>query len=347
MSGFKKYALMALILLLCAVPALGARQLRVVGSWSSLTLYKNFEQPFWTKTLPTAMDGKIETILTSLGQVNMTGAAVLRPIKLGVFDVVCTVADYVVSDCPELAGLDLPALALNIEDARKVADAYFPVMEKAIEKSFGAKLLAVVPYPAQVLFTTVPIEDLADLKGKKIRASGWTTSQFIEALGATGVNISFGEVAQSLQQGIVEGAVTGSLSGYNAGWGEVTKYVYPLPVGGWDYVITVMGLDAWNRFSPEEQETLLTLIKEEFEIPAWEVTAEETQLGINALTGTGEFEGTPNDLTLIPVAPGDMELARKILVENVLPAWAEKVDAKTVKDWNDTIGAATGLEAKK
>lgn len=347
MSGFKKYALIGLILLLCAVPALGAQQLRVVGSWSNLTLYKNFEQPFWTKTLPAAMDGKIETILTSLGQVNMTGAAVLRPIKLGVFDVVCTVADYVVSDCPELAGLDLPALALDIEDARKVADAYFPVMEKAIEKSFGAKLLAVVPYPAQVLFTTVPIEDLADLKGKKIRASGWTTSQFIEALGATGVNISFGEVAQSLQQGIVEGAVTGSLSGYNAGWGEVTKYLYPLPVGGWDYVITVMGLDTWNRFSPEEQETLLKLIKEDLEIPAWEVTAEETQLGINALTGTGEFEGTPNDLTLIPVAPGDMELARKILVENVLPAWAEKVDAQAVKDWNDTIGAVTGLEAKK
>ncbi len=346
MSRFKRFALVGLILIFCAVPALGAQQLRVVGSWSNLTLYKNFEQPFWTKTLPEAMNGKIETIMTSLGQVNMTGAAVLRPISLGVFDVVCTVADYVVSDCPELAGLDLPSLALDIKDARKVVDAYFPVMEKAIEKSFGAKLLAVVPYPAQVLFTTVPIETLEDLKGKKIRASGWTTSQFIDALGATGVNISFGEVAQSLQQGIVEGAVTGSLSGYNAGWGEVTKYVYPLPVGGWDYVITVMGLNVWNAFSPEEQEQIRTLIKTEMELPAWEVTAEETQLGINALTGTGDFDGTPNNLTLIPVAPGDLELAKKILVEKVLPAWAEKVDPQAVKDWNDTIGAVTGLKAE-
>jgi hypothetical protein len=107
-----------------------------------------------------------------------------------------------------------------------------------------------------------------------------------------------------------------------------------------------MGLNVWNAFSPEEQEQIRTLIKTEMELPAWEVTAEETQLGINALTGTGEFDGTPNNLTLIPVAPGDLELAKKILVEKVLPAWAEKVDPQVVKDWNDTIGAVTGLEAQ-
>ena len=30
----------------------GADNLRVVGSWSSLTLFKNFEKPFWTETVP-------------------------------------------------------------------------------------------------------------------------------------------------------------------------------------------------------------------------------------------------------------------------------------------------------
>ena len=46
-------------------------QLRVVGSWSSLTLYKNFEKPFWTETVPKELG--LKTSMTSLGQVKLKG----------------------------------------------------------------------------------------------------------------------------------------------------------------------------------------------------------------------------------------------------------------------------------
>lgn len=343
------HPLLALILifLFAASPAFALPQLRVVGSWSNLTAYLNLEEPFWTKKLPEALGGKTEVIMTSLGQVNLSGAAVLRAMDQSLFDVVHTVADYVVSDCPELAGLDLPALAPDIETARKVVEAYRPVLEKTLEGCFNAKLLTIMPYPAQVLFSNEKIGSLEDLKGKKIRASGWTTAEFIEALGATGVNLAFSEVPQSLQRGVVDGAVTGSLSGFNAGWGEVAKYLYPLPIGGWDYIIGVMRLDTWKALSPEEQQTLTSLIQKELEIPGWNATERETQLGIACLTGQGECPGkTPAALELIPVAPGDLELARKILVERVLPAWAQKAGPEAVARWESTIGAVTGLKAK-
>ncbi len=221
------------LFLMSSIAFSGEKELRVVGSWSSLTMFKNFEKPFWTEILPKAMNGNIKTNMTSLGQVKLKGPAVLRQMNMGVFDVVHTVADYVVADSPALAGLDLPALAPNIELARKVADAYRPIMAEYLEKDFNAKLLSIAPYPAQVLFSRVKITGLDDLKGKKIRASGWTTSQFVTALGATGITMSFSEVPQSLQRGVVDCAITGSLSGYSAGWGEVAKYIYPLPIGGW------------------------------------------------------------------------------------------------------------------
>jgi TRAP-type C4-dicarboxylate transport system substrate-binding protein len=50
-----------------------------------------------------------------------------------------------------------------------------------------------------------------------------------------------------MQRGVVDGAVTGSLSGYSAGWGEVSSYVYPLPIGGWDYVIGTISLKTWRN----------------------------------------------------------------------------------------------------
>ncbi|MEJ2177919.1 MAG: TRAP transporter substrate-binding protein DctP, partial [Gammaproteobacteria bacterium] len=213
-------------------------KLRVVGTWSSLTLFKNFEKPFWTETVPQELG--IETTMTSLGQVKLKGPAVVRQMDMGVFDVVHTVADYIVSDSPDLAGLDLPGVTTDIATAKKTVEAYRPALEKYLARDFNVKLLSVVPYPAQVLFSRVEIGGLDDLKGKKIRASGWTTSEFVTALGATGVTMSFSEVPQALQRGVVDCAITGSLSGYSAGWGEVSKYIYPLPVGGWDYTIGVI-----------------------------------------------------------------------------------------------------------
>lgn len=320
-----------------------AKKLRVVGSWSSLTLYKNFEQPFWTEVVPKELG--FETSMTSLAQVKLSGPAVMRQMDTGVFDVVHTVADYVVPDSPALAGLDLPALATDIEKARKVVDAYRPTLEKYLAKDFNVKLLSVVPYPAQVIFSREKFNGLADLKGKKIRASGWTTSEFVTALGASGVTLSFSEVPQALQRGVVSCAITGSLSGFSAGWGEVSDYVYPLPVGGWDYVIGTMSLSTWNTLSGEQQEKLQELVTTRLETPAWQVTADETIAGLDCLSGKECAYGTPGNVEILPISEGDRELSKEILINSVLPAWAEKVDADVVRQWNESVGKVTNITA--
>lgn len=345
MKHIARFMLIPSLLFLLSGTALFAKDLRVVGSWNSLTMFKNFEKPFWTEKVPAAMPG-IKVDMTSLGEVNLKGPAVLRQMDMGVFDVVHTVADYVVADSPALAGLDMPALAPEIGQARKVVDAYRPVVAEALVKDFNAKLLAIAPYPAQVTFCRDKITGLDDLKGKKIRASGWTTSEFVTALGATGVTMSFSEVPQSLQRGVVDCAITGSLSGYSAGWGEVANYIYPLPVGGWDYVITAMSMKTWDSFSSKEQEQLQSLITEQLENPAWEVTARETIEGIDCLTGGACPHGAPNKLTQVPVTDKDLARAQRILVDSVLPSWAAKVDPSIVAKWNATAGKQANIQAK-
>jgi len=350
MKMFKKIMMLLALSLLLNLATLNSamasdKKIRVVGSWSSLTMFKNFEKPFWTEVVPKEMG--VETSITSLSQVKLKGPAVLRGIKMGVFDVVHTVADYVVPDSPALAGLDLPALATDIDSARLVVDSYWDVMEEYLAKDFDVKLLSIVPYPAQVIFSTVKINGLSDLKGKKIRASGWTTSEFVTALGASGITLSFSEVPQALQRGIVSCAITGSLSGFSAGWGEVSDYVYPLPVGGWDYVIGTMSMKTWNKFSPSEQKKLEALIKEKLMEPAWMVTANETREGLECLSGADCKHGKPGKVTLLPITKGDTELAKKILIETVLPAWAKKVDPSVVDKWNKGVGKVVGFTASQ
>ncbi|MDP6023826.1 MAG: C4-dicarboxylate TRAP transporter substrate-binding protein [Alphaproteobacteria bacterium] len=60
--------------------------------------------------------------------------------------------------------------------------------------------------PVQLLSTKSPITSIADLKGKKIRATGGWTHLF-KALGAVPVKIGFGELYAALDRGTIDGTV--------------------------------------------------------------------------------------------------------------------------------------------
>ncbi len=158
--------------------------------------------------------------------------------------------------------------------------------------------------------------------------------------------MSFSEVPQALQRGVVDCAITGSLSGYSAGWGEVSDYIYPLPVGGWDYVIGVISMNTWNNLSAEQQTKLQMLITEKLEEPGWAVTAKETQEGIDCLTGKECPHGESLNLTEVPVTDDARQRVKQVLVNDVLPALAEKVKPETMSTWNQTIGEVVGIQAK-
>jgi len=339
----KNLVMMVSLLMLLAGTSM-AQNLKVVGSWSFLSLYKNFESPFWTEKLPAATGGKVTADLTSFNEMGMKGGEVFRLMGMKLFDVGSTVANYAVSDSTALEGLDLPGIAPDIETANKVVDAYKPVLDDIMAESFNAKLIGVAPYPAQVLFCNTEISGLSDLKGKKVRASGRTLAEFLDATGATGVTLAFSEVPQSLQRGVVDCAVTGSLSGYSAGWGEVSTHLYPLPIGGWAFVVTAMGLDTWKSLGKETQELLMSNFAEHLEKPVWEAVATETQQGINCLTGTGECpQGKPVNMKLVKVSQADIASAAEILNKVVLPKWSKRVDKKWIDRWYETVGKTVNI----
>jgi TRAP-type C4-dicarboxylate transport system substrate-binding protein len=326
-----------------AAPAF-AEDLSVVGSWSSLPLHKQYEAPFWTETLPAASDGEINVSLTTHNQMNLGVGDVYRLLGDGVYDVGMTVADYAVADAPELEGLDVPLVALTADEARAMVDAARPMVQDIFNDRFNSHVLAIAPYPPQVVFCNAPVTELSDLEGLKVRASGRMTAQFLEALGAEGINVSFGEVPGALQNGVVDCAVTGAGSGYSAGWWEVSTHLLPIPLGGWDSVVTAMNLDRWNSLDEGTQSLIETQIKTEFEDPAWATAQDALVNDIACLTGNGECpSGDARDMTLVEVSDADFERAREVLVNTVLPDWAERAGDDWAKRWNETVGATVGV----
>lgn len=326
-----------------AAPAM-AENFSVVGSWSSLPLHNQYEAPFWSEKLPAASNGDLTVELTTHNQMGLGLGDIYPLLGQGVYDVAMTVADYAVADAPELEGLDVPLLALTADEARAMVDAARPMVDDIYRDRFNSKVLAIAPYPPQVVFCNHEITSLDDMKGLKVRASGRMTAKLLEALGAEGVNVSFAEVPGALQNGVVDCAVTGAGSGYSAGWWEVSTHLMPLPLGGWDSVVTAMNMDKWNGLSADQQGLIQDQIKAEFEDPAWDTAQNALVNDIACLTGNGECpSGEARSMVLVDASEADFEKAREILTTEVLPEWAERAGGDWAQRWNDSVGKVVGV----
>lgn len=348
MNAITKRTLLAGASLLVALGAAQAQEidettLSVVGSWSNLPLNQRFEQPFWTQTLPEASDGRITVEMTTFNQLGSNGSDVFRLLADGVFDVGMTVADYTVADAPELEGLDVPLVATDAQAARAATEAARPLVEDIMRERFNAKLLAIAPYPPQVVFCRDEISSLADLAGRKVRGSGRMTTQFLEALGAEGINLAFSEVPGALERGIVDCAITGAGSGLNSGWWESANYLMTLPLGGWDHVVTAMNLDKWESLSPATQEFLTAQVKQGFEDPAWADAQGALERDVACLTGGECAIDTQAEMTLVEASDADRETAMAALTDRVLPDWAGRAGAEWAQRWNESVGAEVGV----
>ena len=225
-----------------------------------------------------------------------------------------------------------------------MVDAARPMVSDIYRDRFNSHVLAIAPYPPQVVFCNAEVNGLDDLQGLKVRASGRMTAKFLKALGAEGVNVSFSEVPGALQKGVVDCAVTGAGSGYSAGWWEVSTHLMPIPLGGWDSVVTAINMDKWNSLDAETQALITEQVASEFEAPAWASAQDALVNDIACLTGNGDCPaGESRGMTLVEVSDADFARARDVLVNEVLPDWAERAGGDWAERWNASVGATVGV----
>ena len=319
------------------------RELNVVGSFSTSNLFPDYEEPFWTETLPEASGGKLTANAQAFDLLGLGGDAVYDMVSQGVYDIGTTVMDYVAGDVPRVEGADIPAIA-DPAKMREIVEAYKPALEQAFDETYDSKLLAVLPFSTQVVFCNAEIGGLEDLAGKRIRGSGRMTMDFIEAIGGTGVSVAFNEVPVALERGLVECGVTGSLSGYLAGWSEVATHFYPLPVGGWDPVGIVIRNDVWAELDEPTQKLLAEQLAQ-LEDKVWGDIDRVLQAGIACNTGGDCPYGEPQDLELVEVTDEDLQRALEVTQSSVLPQWAERCGEECIQFWNETAGDVLGIAA--
>jgi TRAP-type transport system periplasmic protein len=123
-------------------------------------------------------------------------------------------------------GVDsVPFLATSFKDAEKL----WKASRKAIEDRFakqGMMVLYAVPWPPQGIYSSRPLNSMADMKGLKMRTYNPYTSRIAELAGAQPVTIQAAELAQAFATGAVNANMTSGATGYDTKAWEVVKNYY-------------------------------------------------------------------------------------------------------------------------
>jgi TRAP-type C4-dicarboxylate transport system substrate-binding protein len=123
-------------------------------------------------------------------------------------------------------GVDsVPFLATSYADAARLWTASRKALEDRFAKQ-GLMILYSVPWPPQGIYSSKPLNSVADMKGLKMRTYNPYTSRIAELAGAQPVTIQVPELAQAFATGAVNANITSGATGYDTKAWEVVKNYY-------------------------------------------------------------------------------------------------------------------------
>ena len=119
----------------------------------------------------------------------------------------------------------VPFLATTYPEAKKLYEASKPAMEKLLAAQ-GIKVLFVVPWAPQGIYSKKEVSSVADLRGIKWRAYSPATAKIAELIGAQPVQIQQAELSAAMATGVIESYMSSASTGYDTKTYESLKNFY-------------------------------------------------------------------------------------------------------------------------
>jgi len=223
----------------------------------------------WAREIEKRTNGQIKINVLAGGALTPADQCFDGTLK-GISDLGMSCFAYTRGRFPMMEVLDLPMGYPNGRVATRVANEFFKkFLPKELE---GIKLLYVHAHGPGVLATKKPVSGLADLKGMKIRATGFC-AKIAESLGGSPVSMPQGETYEALSKGTADGTI-GPIEVLK-GWkqGEVIKSTTDcFDVGYTTAFFVVMNLRKWNSLPPDVRKTFEDVSREWIDVhgKAWD-----------------------------------------------------------------------------
>lgn len=185
---------------------------------------------------------------------------------------------------PALAIETLPFLVNDYDDLKALHKSFRPLWESILMKN-NQKVLYLVPWPNQFFFTKKPVATIDDLKGLKMRSLDKLTTDWINRLGMTPVQLTNLEILQALGSGMLEGVPTSAGTGVAQKYWDFMKYGYETN-HIWASNVMTINLDTWKKLTPQQQ-AIIERIAREMEPGFWETSKRDHQVKVAELVKNG------------------------------------------------------------
>lgn len=250
-------ALTSVSLILASTSMVWAVDLNVQTSQNSGISTFNYISETWAPKLKEMTDGEVAIEFLPIGSV-VPHRDTLNAVSMGILDGDLTAIGYFSGLEPALAlmgdlvaGYDTPeqmqmfcARGGGKEMLQKIYD----------EVSPGVHVVGCGPYNKEALVARVPIRNVADFEGKKIRAPEGLPSDLFARMGASAVSLPQSEVFTALDKGIVDGADASAYSNnQKAGMHEIAPYpIYP-GIHSMSMLQFTLNQDVWEGLSEAQR----------------------------------------------------------------------------------------------
>ena len=233
--------------------------------------------------------------------------------------------------------LDLPMFVPADYDFRnKLWDALTPMYRDLLSERYGVYLAGILQAEPRMIYTKEPIENLADLAGRKLRSAGPVETQFTSALGIVPVAVQPSEIYTALQQGLIDGNwVADAPHFHNKGF-EVTNHIYDIGSGGAGFFVLV-NQDALDALPEEDRAALMEAL------PGYVADLREGSRN-GAVKGREWLVG--EGMEVVPVSAEDRATMQKAAAE-IVQEWRGRLDPESLeiyekaKEMVDEYNAAT------
>ena len=213
----------------------------------------------WCKEVEKRTDGRVKVDY-------FPGGALTRPTETydgvvkGIADVGLSFCSYTRGRFPLSEVIDLPLGYNSGYLGTELANAYY---KKFKPKEFDdVKIMFLHTSPPHRLHTKKPVNNLEDLKGRKIRSTG-TSGKVVEALGGVSVAMPMSAAYDALRKGVAEGIVCPfePMKGFKLA--DVVSYSIPFGSAYTNLAYVVMNKEKWNSL-PQDIKDIIEQINDEW-----------------------------------------------------------------------------------
>ncbi|QDL91161.1 TRAP transporter substrate-binding protein [Paroceanicella profunda] len=236
-------------------------------------------------------NGDVVITVHSGGALGIKGPEGMAAVRDGLVPIADILMSQQVGEAPVLGVETLPYLAPTMADLALLHKFYRPKVEEVAE-SMNQKLLYMVPWPGQAVYSKNPINTIADLDGLQLRVVDANGHDFFTRLGAAPLQMPWGEVVPSLAAGTISGVTTSSSSGVDGAFWEFLDNMSTFNWQASSNIVTV-NLDAWNELSAEDQDAI-EAVAEKLEGDFWLASKAEDEKKIAVLKEHGMTVTAPS-----------------------------------------------------